>query len=489
MAYTINKTNGSIFATVSDGTLDTSSSLTIVGRNYSGYGEFLGENFIKLLESHANSSAPSAPVEGQLWYNSTDNILNAYNGTEFKTLASLKVSATTPSTSLVTGDLWWDSSSSQLKVYNGSSYTLVGPPTSVGSGTSDVVGVTISDGTSDHVVLRVALEDATIAYISDDAEFTPSPSISGFSSIKPGFNLSTAISNNKFNGTATNADTLDSLDSTQFLRSDAADTTSGTLGILNDSGIAVGADSDFTVSVSGSDVTIKNVTSDGDIIFNVNDGGSDTTAMTIDGATTLITVAADPTAALGVATKQYVDTQVSSGAYLNQDGSNSLTGNLLPDLDNTRDLGSTTKKYAEVHATTFYGEATQAQYADVAERFHADMVMEPGTVVELGGLYEITSVTEDLTNNVFGVVSTKPAHLMNAGAGTDETHPAIAMNGRVPVKVIGQVNKGDRLVSAGNGFARAATAEEATAFNVIGRSLENKDTDGEGTVEAIVKVV
>jgi len=126
---------------------------------------------------------------------------------------------------------------------------------------------------------------------------------------------------------------------------------------------------------------------------------------------------------------------------------------------------------------------------DVVERFHADMVMEPGTVVEMGGLYEIISVIEDLTNNVFGVVSTKPAHLMNAGAGTDETHPAIAMNGRVPVKVIGQVNKGDRLVSAGNGFARAATAEEATAFNVIGRSLENKDTDGEGTVEAIVKVV
>ena len=77
---------------------------------------------------------------------------------------------------------------------------------------------------------------------------------------------------------------------------------------------------------------------------------------------------------------------------------------------------------------------------------------------------------------------------MNARAGTNETHPAIAMNGRVPVKVTGIIRKGDRLVSAGNGIARAADTDEITAFNVIGRSLENKDTEGEGTVEAIVKI-
>jgi len=124
----------------------------------------------------------------------------------------------------------------------------------------------------------------------------------------------------------------------------------------------------------------------------------------------------------------------------------------------------------------------------VAERFHADMVMEPGTVVEMGGIHEITSAVEELTEKVFGVVSTKPAHLMNARAGTNETHPAIAMNGRVPVKVTGIIHKGDRLVSAGNGLARAANTDEITAFNVIGRSLENKDTEGEGTVEAIVKI-
>lgn len=108
--------------------------------------------------------------------------------------------------------------------------------------------------------------------------------------------------------------------------------------------------------------------------------------------------------------------------------------------------------------------------------------------MELGGAEEITAASDDLSENVFGVISTKAAYLMNAGAGSDETHPQIAMQGRVPVRVIGIVNKGDRLVSAGNGLARAAATGEYTPFNVIGRALESKTTSGEGTIEAIVKL-
>ena len=89
---------------------------------------------------------------------------------------------------------------------------------------------------------------------------------------------------------------------------------------------------------------------------------------------------------------------------------------------------------------------------------------------------------------MFGVISTRAAYLMNSSAGSDETHPPVAMTGRVPVKVIGTINKGDRLVSAGNGFARAAQSGEATAFNVIGRSLTAKLDAAEGTVEAIVTI-
>ena len=137
------------------------------------------------------------------------------------------------------------------------------------------------------------------------------------------------------------------------------------------------------------------------------------------------------------------------------------------------------------------GTATAAQYSDVAERFASDTAYTPGTVVALGGAQEITAVNEEASDEVFGVVSSldQAAFKMNGGAGTDETHPYIAMTGRVNVKVIGTVNKGDRLISASvPGYARAATKAECTAFNVIGRALTSKTEEGQGSVLAAVRV-
>jgi len=137
------------------------------------------------------------------------------------------------------------------------------------------------------------------------------------------------------------------------------------------------------------------------------------------------------------------------------------------------------------------GTATAAEYSDVAERFAADTAYEPGTVVALGGAAEITAVNEEASDEVFGVVSSlqQAAFKMNGGAGTDETHPYIAMTGRVNVKVIGTVNKGDRLISASvPGYAKAATKAECTAFNVIGRALTSKTQTGQGLVLAAVRV-
>jgi len=149
----------------------------------------------------------------------------------------------------------------------------------------------------------------------------------------------------------------------------------------------------------------------------------------------------------------------------------------------TGNIGSSSSYFDQVFAT-----ATTALYADVAERFWADEILEPGTVVELGGPAEITRSLRELSDNVFGVISTRAAYLMNGGAGENTTHPPVAMTGRVPVKVVGVVQKGDRLVSAGAGIARAAQPGEATAFNVIGRSLVDKTTPEPGTIEAIVTI-
>jgi hypothetical protein len=167
-------------------------------------------------------------------------------------------------------------------------------------------------------------------------------------------------------------------------------------------------------------------------------------------------------------------------------GEVTTVSDILPLVDNARSIGSASKRYANVHAVTFRGVATSAQYADVAERYHADYPYPVGTLVQIGGPYEITQENDDLSEHVLGVISSNPAYLMNSDAGDHITHPAIAMVGRTPVRVTGRCVKGDRLVSAGNGIARRARPGEATHFNVVGRALHDKDTEGENLVEAVI---
>ena len=490
MAYTINQTGGSVLANVADGTIDnTTTDLTLIGKNYSGYGDALNENFVKLLENFSHTTAPTSPLAGQLWWDSTNNLLKVYTGTTFKTVSSSTASATQPASGVV-GDLWWDTANSQLKVYNGASWTLVGPAFSSGSGQSGPVIETITDSLNvDHVCVKIMISDVIVAIVSKDASFTPSPAITGFASIGPGYNLSTDIANNKINGTATDSDALGGQSASSYLRSDANDTTSSTLGVLNDTGFTVGADSDLNISVSGDDVTIKNNTANGDLILGINDGGTPKQAITVDGASGEVLVLADPTQTLGVATKNYVDSQLgASGSLSRSGGTSTILGVITPDTDANIDFGSTALKFDTIHAVTFSGRASEANYADLAERFAADNVYTPGTLMALGGAEEITQVNEENTDDVFGVISSRAAYLMNAGAGNNETHPAIAITGRVPVRVIGEVRKGDRIISAGNGLAKAGTPDEITAFNVIGRALENKYDSNEGLVECFVKV-
>ncbi len=491
MAYTINLTDGTIFAVVADGTINTDSSQTLVGKNYAGYGEFLDENFIRLLENAANTSAPGAPLTGQLWYDKTNNVIKVYNGTLFKSISGAISSGSQP-TSNVAGDLWFDSTNGQLKVYDGSSFITVGPASTSGQGTSGAIVATIADNVAtDHVIVQMYVNNVIVSIFSKDASFTPAAAISGFATIGPGLNMSTTVSNAVFNGTATNADTLDSLNSTSFMRSDAATSNDTSISVLSDTGLYVGGDSDGHISVSGTDVRIDNDTQDGDLIFRVNDGGVVTTAMTIDGATSVVNINTSAVATGNVTGGNIVTggqvtaTGNISGANASfSTGSVTLGSIINANADGVGNIGSSSVGFNTVHA-----KATSAQYADMAERFHADSEYAPGTIVELGGANEITLCVEELSDKVFGVVSTQPAYLMNGNAGSNATHPPIAMSGRVPVNVMGLVTKGDRLVSAGNGLARSATLEESSAFNVIGRALENKTDTEIGSVEAIVKIV
>ena len=451
MAYTINLTNGTLFATIADGTINTSSSMTLVGKNYAGYGQFLDDNFIHLLESGANSVAPGAPLAGQLWWDTSTSTMKVYNGTTFKTISSATASATAP-TSNVTGDLWWDTTNQQLKAWNGSAFILVGPASSSGQGTSGAIVETVKDGDNvDHVVIKMYVQDVVVATVSKDTSFQPQTSISGFSNIGPGIQLSTTVTNAVFGGLAANASALNGFTSSQFMRSDANTSTTGTLGVLNNTGLTVGANQDakISVTVGNSAVNLQNQTTNANINITVGPSGTPTTALLVNGSTALV-------------------------------GVNGITNLGANGVGN---IGS-----SSTYFNTVFAQSTSAQYADVAERFAADTEYEAGTVVELGGTAEITNCVEELSERVFGVISTRAAYLMNSGAGNDSTHPPIAMTGRVPVRVTGSICKGDRLVSAGNGMARAAQPGEATAFNVIGRALENKNDSKDGVIEAIVTI-
>jgi hypothetical protein len=349
-----------------------------------------------------------------------------------------------------------------LNVYSGSAWILVGPAYTAGTGTTGAIVDTIQDTSLvDHVVIKLFVANQVVGIVSKDASFTPQVGITGFTTVRPGITLATSISgvDQLFQGTATNSQQLESLYANAFMRSTAVagniTSTVNAVTIVNDNGLEIGTDGDLSMTVSGSTITIANQTNNGNIIFQVNDGGVDTTVFTAFGA--------NATVGFGNAL------EVSS---INKSGSNAV-GN----------IGSASNYFNRIFAT-----ATTALYADVAERFAADQLYEPGTVVELGGDAEITQVKDPLSNNVFGVISTAAAFLMNGGAGPDTTHPPVAITGRVPVRVIGTVNKGDRLVAAGNGLAKAANYSDLTAFNSIGRALESKTTDDIGLVEAIVTI-
>ncbi len=494
MAYNINLTNGATLVTLADGTTDTTySSLTLIGKNFAGYGEFLNENFVKLLENFAHSTAPSNPMAGQLWWDSSTGVktMKVYTGSVWKSVGGSTASSAAPTTPLL-GDTWWDTVSGQLKVWDGSAWVIVGPAFTAAQGQSGAIAEAIVDNNNNsHVIVKFYVSNVVVAVLSKDAAFTLGGStLSGFTTINPGFTLS-ANSNYLYNGDSYNSLRLGGVLASEYMRLTVASTLTQKLTVNTDDGISIGNPSNVDINIVAGDLIIKNRAANKNIVLSVMSQGVQTEVFKIDGTTGKALVYSDPSTNFGIATKQYVDNSISgpSALALARGGSNTITGVILPDGNNTRNFGSSAARYATVYATTFNGVSTSAQYADLAERFAADKEYSPGTVVELGGAEEITAVNDALSERVFGVISTKAAYLMNAGAGSDRTHPAVAVQGRVPVNVVGKVTKGDRLVSAGNGLAKAAcSAADITPFNVIGRALEDKTTNGEGTVEAVVRL-
>ena len=314
MAYIIRKYSGATLGTISDGNYDDSkTSLTLVGRNYSNYGQIMTDNLVYLLENFARSTAPSNPLPGQLWWDSGQTRLKVYaSGTiGWKIISSATAQATAPST-IIAGDLWWDTNEEQLYTYNGTSpfnaagWILVGPPYKKSKGKSGAIWEQITDTLSSvHDVVVMYLDGVRTGIVSTDSEFTPLTAITGFTTIRPGYNLSSA---GTFNGTANNASYLGGQPAANYLRSDESDTTAGALTIQNNSGLTIGLNSNLSITTNSSgSAIITNSRQNGDIDVYTNVGGTSTNIIHIEGSTGAIEVANNPTTASGIATKNYVD--------------------------------------------------------------------------------------------------------------------------------------------------------------------------------------
>jgi hypothetical protein len=281
MAYQINKTDGTIVSTVPDGQVDQSSTdLSLIGKNYSGFGEIFNENLIKLLENFASADVPLHPIRGQIWFDTSENRLKVYNGTEFIPVSSATISGTQPQT-LGSGDLWFNNIDKQLYFFDGTSTVLLGPVYSEAQGLSGLRVISILDSLNQTRVVTCLYNNGTLLGIFSKDSFTPKSAIQGYvGSIEPGFNAG-IVEDFKFNVTATNSEKLGGIAANVYLRKDTSNQVEDQIRIRSDAGLSFGAAGQGLLSVSGGNVIVSNTARDRDIVFTVKKGIAEESAIRI----------------------------------------------------------------------------------------------------------------------------------------------------------------------------------------------------------------
>lgn len=413
MPYILNKTNGSTITIVNDASVDNTTDLIFVGKNYSGYGEVQNENFLKLLENFSNSLEPGKPIEGQLWYDNLKNKLNAYDGVKWKSLANIEVSATNPiNTKIFTqGDFWYNPETSQLHSFNGTDFILVGPLTgddvvSSWRGSREFSQIEGTTSPKKNIKAVVGDKQDVVAIVSAESYSILEGSLSfPVVSLQPVIKKGITLVGSGVNGVSELNDTYFWGTSSHSLKSNTSTNTENI--------IFVNTNTDNFYSLA------------------------------------------------------FVST---------------LTNSSLPFVSDFLKFNPS----SQILQTNYFdGIATSAYYADLAERYAADTSYDEGTVLVIGGEKEVTETHTRADIHVAGVVSKNPAFMMNKDAGSDESHPYIALKGRVPCKVIGPIKKGSLLVTSSYPGYAEAFKEGDNPLAVIGKSLENFN-GAKGKIEIMI---
>jgi len=290
MAYLITKSDGTTLTTVSDGQIDDlSTDLTLIGKNYSGFGESFNENLIKLLENFASTARPTRPIRGQIWFDVTELKLKVYNGTAFQPVSSATIAPTQP-TSLTPGDLWFDDTNKQLYFYDGENTLLLGPSYGLAQGLSGIRVTTILDTLNQSKVITSLYNNGTLIGIfsSAETEFTPKIPVSGFSgTITPGFNAG-SIPGIKFKVTATNSDNLGGIVASTYIRRDESTVVTGKLGISD--GIEVGTGYSGRLLSNNGELLLQNVALNKAIKISANRGNIQDDVITIDPSAQIVNI-------------------------------------------------------------------------------------------------------------------------------------------------------------------------------------------------------
>jgi len=503
MAYIINKFNGTQLLTVEDGTVDNTTDLKFVGKNYSGYGEIQNENYLFLLENFAGTASPTKAISGQIWFDASLNKLKFYTGSQWKNTGGSEVSSSAP-TGLTVGDFWFNNATNQLYARTSQDdFVLVGPQ-AAGDGQTQMRSIDVVDTGNTSKAIIAALVNDNVQFVISDEEFTLKSTqdsnvpvgvnSTNFPKIKKGLTLintdSIGVTTNAGQtnepvlwATASDALRLGGIPAADYITVNETDFTN--LVTFDDIGFRVGDSNDLAVKVVDGNVgQIENTV--GEEIRLGAKLNTDTNAKVIakvihnnerKGILPGLTEAYN----LGIETEKWnnvwannfrgiadkADTVKLGSSYVSATAASSADTVVARDADQ------------KIYAVEFVGVASRARYADLAEKYTTGETELPaGTAVAVGADDCCEVVPAKASDICIGVVSTDPAYMMNSEAEGQY----IGLKGRVPVRVKGAVKKGQAVYAWEDGVCGTIQTT-----GLVGVALESNDSEEEKLVECVLK--